>query len=341
MGFWRFLGLVLLAVSVVTPGWAAEGKIHRLLIMDSQAREPYSTARQAMVNALADFGYREGRNLDITYHSIGNDRDKGREILGRELGKGYDVVFVNGTIMTLAAKDAAYGEDRHRFVYTCVTDPVGVGVIDGFDIAPKANFTGVSYPVPVKSRLKFIRQLMPDARTIGLIHADMPQSRSYRGWVEGLLENDPTFRDLKVVFRSVPLIKGEGGSERMAAEAERHVRELDAEVDVFLSPNDQMGVNKPFPAMVDRVASKPLVGVGLKEVTEGWGATMTIYPSQQSAGRQAARMIKDLLEGKAIADIKPEWPKENGFAFDLGKAKRFGIRIPVRMIEMAGQNIRR
>jgi putative tryptophan/tyrosine transport system substrate-binding protein len=50
-------------------------------------------------------------------------------------------------------------------------------------------------------------------------------------------------------------------------------------------------------------------------------------------------MIKDLFEGKKVSDIVPEWPHKFGVAVDLKKAKRFGIDIPVELLQMAGENI--
>ena len=72
---------------------------------------------------------------------------------------------------------------------------------------------------------------------------------------------------------------------------------------------------------------------------EEGGATMSLYPSDSSAGRQCAVMLKKIFEGEDINKIIPEWPKENGIAFDLRKARKFGIKIPIQMMEMAGDNI--
>ncbi len=312
---------------------------HKLLVMEAQVGEPYESATKAMLAGLANFGYVEGENLEVVHHTIGNDQEKGMQILRQELENDYDVIYVAGTVMTIATKEVAYGDSEHDVVFACVTDPVGVGVIDGFESSPKANFTGVSYPVPVKSRFRFIRQLMPDAETIGLVYADMPQSHSYRKWVKDLIQNDPEFADLEVLFRVVPLVTGEEGPQQMAELAREYVQELDPLVDVFISPNDQMGVGPHFANMVYETATKPLVGIGRADVMEGWGATMSLYPSHAGQGRQCAVMIKRLFEGEPIQNIIPETPKENGYAFDLNKAEQFGIQIPVEMIELAGEDV--
>ncbi len=75
------------------------------------------------------------------------------------------------------------------------------------------------------------------------------------------------------------------------------------------------------------------------DVTEGWGATAVVYPSHDSIGRQAAGMIRDLFEGKPIARITPQWPRLYGYAVDLGKTRQFNIKVPVGILQLAGENV--
>ncbi len=332
------LFIILFILSVAAAESYAQA--YKLLVVDSQQSYPYVGTRDSMFRRLASFGFVEGKNLTVRRYSVGNDARKAEEIFRRELPNNYDAIFSNGTVVTVAAKKVALGRKEYRFVFAAVTDPVDVGVIKDFTNPPFANFTGVCYPAPVASRLKFIRDLMPQAKTIGLIYADMPQSHSYRKWVESALQEEPQLQGLQVIFRMVPLITGDiEGQIKMSELAKKHVLELNPLVDVFLSPNDQMGAGKPFPQMVYRTATKPLVGVGLAEIMEEGGATMSLYPSDSSAGRQCAVMLKKIFEGEDINKIIPEWPKENGIAFDLRKARKFGIKIPIQMMEMAGDNI--
>jgi len=313
--------------------------VFSLLIVDSQLTEPYSTVKNAMLQELGELGYREGDNLTITSYSIGNIEGKAKRIWKDERSNAHHVIFVNGTLATKSFKDLALDDGQHTFVFAAVTDPVGVGVIDDFKQSPSHNFTGVCYPVPVKERFNLIRQVMPAAQKVGLVYADMPQSHSYRAWVEDLLANDPDFRDMDVIFRQVPFVKTEEGYKRMVKEAKAVVAELDAQVDVFLTPNDQMGVQEAFARMVADTAGKPLVGLSGKDVMEGWGATMAVYSSQESAGRQVALMIKRLFEGESVKDIIPEWPKESGVALDLKKIEQFGFTVPEELLEKAGENV--
>lgn len=129
------------------------GRIYRLLILDSQAGSPYAEIRAALLQGLASFGYASGRNLQLTLHTAGNDETQGVALLHAEAARPPDLVYVGGTVATLAAKQVFFGSDQ-PVVFAAPTDPVGIGVIDDFESQPKANFTGVCYPVPVKARFR-------------------------------------------------------------------------------------------------------------------------------------------------------------------------------------------
>ena len=328
------LQAVLLLLSLATPQFILGAD---LLIIDSAAGEPYKTVRESMIAELALMGFKEDSNLTIKYWSLGNNEGMARRVWIEEKDTHYDAIFINGTIAALNFHKFAFGNLQYKFVFGAVTDPIGIGLIDRFNNPPKSNFTGICYPVEIEERLRFIKKTLPSAKDIGFVHTSMPQSQSYLKWLKKALSKKE-FKDLRFHFRSIPFVKSEGGHIRMAMLAEKHIKELDARVDVFLSPNDQMGVQSPFAAMVYKTATKPLIGLGKNDVMEHWGATMSFFPSLEDAGKQAAQMVQKLLIGTDIKQIPPQWP-HSGVAFDLLKAKHFDISIPKDLLERAGDNI--
>jgi len=334
------LGLAL-ALAAAFPAFCAQPagvKNFHVFILDSQAGLPYDEICAAVLTSLAEAGYSEGKNLQVTIRYADNDVKRGERLLAELAKTPADVVLAVGTPAALAAKNVLYGK-RQPVVFASVTDPVGGGMIRAFGGSPGENFTGVSYPVPVKARLKFLRRLMPKAKTLGVIYADMPQSHSYNRWLENLAKSDPEFKGVKFLFRQVPLYAGEEGELKMAALVRRHVQELDGKVDAYLNPCDQLGARKPFSSAVYAAAKHPLIGLVRDDVMDRWGATAAIYPSHASIGRQAALMVTKLFAGKRVADVPAEWPQKFGIAVDLRKAKRFGIEVPVELLQMAGENI--
>ncbi len=329
--------ILLIFLSLCHISWAEEPK--RLLILDSQSGKPYDEVRKALLETLASYGYVEGNNLQIDLEVTGNDVQRGISILHQHLSQHYDAFFVGGTVATIAAKQVLFQHPKYPVVFGSPTDPVGIGVIQAFDQPPMANFTGVSYPVPVKARFRFIKKLLPQAKTFGLIYADMPQSHSYNAWVEDLLANDPEFSGMQIIFKKVALITGEHGDIQMSQAAIPIIQELNSQVDAFIKSNDQMGTRQYFSQIAYQYATKPLIGIVKDDVMERWGATAVIYPSHKSIGKQAATMIKALFEGKSIAEIPPEWPKHYGFAVDLSKTKQFNMTVPLELLLLAGKNI--
>jgi len=320
--------------------------VKTLAILDSDGGEPYAAVRVALLAALAEAGYEEGKTLEVVHHTIFNDEHAGRELLP-ELKA--DVYFLNGTVMARAAKAVGAGDDDRLFVFASVTDPVGEGLIDAFDIPPTRNMTGVSYAVPVHIRFNVIMRYFPYDRSgdlrIGLVYADMPQSQSYRRWIEEALEapavaasaDEKTYAQLvgvQFLFRQVAARTGPGGNQEMADDARAHVLELNDQVDLFVSPNDQMGANEPFARMVREVATKPLIGLGRKDVVDGWGAMASIYPSNEHIGQQAATMVTKLLQGEDIRTLPAEVPKRTGYTLSVPVATELGLTVPDELREL-------
>jgi len=326
-----FLLAALFCAWPVQPAGAAPKKI---LIIETQTTEPYVTITAAMLKTLAE-RYAEGRDIEIDRVSIGQHVGEAGNIWKYHDGAHAAVVYVAGTIAAQAMAPFMRAEPQVPFVFASVTDPVGLGLIGGFGTRPQANVTGVSFPPPVKERLRFIRRVMPNVRTIGLVYGDMPQSNAYRDWLERLLAQDPEFKDLRILFRKVDFVAGDNGTRRMAMRATAFIHELDPQVDLFLAPNDQMGINPAFANMVVKTASKPLVGIIEPDAREGWGATMTYYPSLTGMGRQAGRMITRLLDGEPLAAMPAETPKDVGVAFDWSLVARFGLTVPADLAALS------
>ncbi|MGH1431507.1 MAG: ABC transporter substrate-binding protein [Neptuniibacter sp.] len=274
----------------------------KLLIIDSENAAPYTEARASLLLELEERGYKTGENLEVSYYNINNNKGTGIRVLRAEAGN-HDVIFTNGTIASLAAHTFGYANPEHKFVYCSVTDPIGLGLIQSFNQPANSNFTGVAYGIPVYERLHFLRLVLPEARTLAMIHSDLPQSKSYVKWLKDELSM-PEFKDLRIIFVEIPFLSGEHGSKRMIRQMEHKVQELSPVVDVFLTPSDQFGTKPIYAETISKLSDKPIMALTEQELKLGWGSHFGAYPNQENAGRMAARMVLDLFNGSPMDKIE-------------------------------------
>jgi len=317
-----------LTLACLSAGFA-ETAPKRLLIIDSQTTEPYVPVREALVERLAELGYGTvGNTLELKIYTMGNNPDFVRRIEAQEGDRlrEWDLIVVNGTIATIAAWNQ-WGHDPFvKVLFVAVTDPVGIGAVKAMNEPPDANFTGVSYPVPVEERLRIIRSVFPGAKKIGYVWGDMPQSVSYNAWLAAALRK-PEFSDLELVSRKVTFVSGEFGTRRMSMTAAEMARGIDAQVDIFLTPNDQMGVLPDYNEMVCEKITKPLVGLTEAHIDGDTGAVMSVYPDTRGMGRQAAEMIAAYFGGAPFSSLAPRPPVFN-VLFSGAAAAKHGVKIP-------------
>ncbi|THB65316.1 MAG: hypothetical protein D6B26_03895 [Spirochaetaceae bacterium] len=319
----------------------------KILIIDAQQGEPYESFRLAMLDELDRLGYILNDNLHIQYYSLGNQASLAQRIWQIEDCTAYNAVVLNGTIAAMAfielfQRDTAAGllpkknGDQCHFFFGNQTDPISTGLIQAFYQAPYSQFTGVAYPVPPAERLRLIRQLLPEVRTIGLVYTSMPQSLDYNEHLRQALK-EPDLADIQVIFREIPFVPGEFGYRRSIQLAWQHILELDPQVDAFLSPMDQMGIQEEYVRMVSNNAQSPLFGISKLEISEGWGSLMSSYTSTHEAGHLLAGMLHQFLQGEAFDQIYPGLP-ETKLCINPSVAERLGITIPPELLARAQDN---
>lgn len=298
----------------------------KILLVDSQSGEPYRTVRHSMLNELQKRGYTQEAGYHFEYQSLSHYHGAAKSLWEHRIKKThYDLIYVAGT---LAGSEFSYLAKDHStpIVFSAVTDPVGLDMIEDFSQPPHRNFTGVSYHIPVNIRMDFIREILPNVKNIGLVYADMDQSHSYNLWLQELTSS-AKWEGVTIHYREVDFVPSDGGHRRMAQVAKQYIQELNPIVDVFLSPCDQMGTQEAFAKMVASTATKPLIGIGRRDVSDGWGATASIYPDEVAMGVQAANMIDRIFMGEPLLSIHPERPKEYGVIINQTKMHKFGLEM--------------
>ena len=123
--------------------------------------------REGFLQGLAAGGYTEGENLTVVYQNAQADMGIAANIADHFVANNYDLICAIATPMAVCAFNAA--EDKIPLVYTAVSAPVEAGLANE-DGKGTGNVTGSCDLLPISFQLKAIRELLPEAKTIGILY---------------------------------------------------------------------------------------------------------------------------------------------------------------------------
>ena len=124
--------------------------------------------REGFLEGLKSAGIEEGVNLTVEYQNSQADTGTASTIADNFVSKNVDLICAIATPSAMSAYNSCL-DSEIPVVYTAISDPVGAGLADeeGNSVG---NITGTSDKLPVEEQLKMIRDLMPDAKKIGILY---------------------------------------------------------------------------------------------------------------------------------------------------------------------------
>ena len=156
-----------------TPDAPDGGEEKPLVIGISQYGEHASldNCRTGFLQGLEEAGLVEGVDYTIEYQNAGFDDNIATQIGATFSAMGVDLMAAIATPSATACFAAAEDKDI-PVIFTAITDPVGANLDSG-------NITGTSDVLPVEGQLDLIRQLQPNARTIGIVYTTSEANSVY------------------------------------------------------------------------------------------------------------------------------------------------------------------
>ena len=231
--------------------------------------------RTGFLQGLENAGLKEGMDFELDYQNAGFDDSIDSQIAQRFSDENAAMMVGIATPSAVACYNAAEEKDI-PVIFTAVTDPVGAKLDSG-------NVTGPSDMLPVEGQLKLIRQLQPDADTIGIIYTTSESNSLYSIEVYNQMAGDYGFTIDAVAVTS-------------QAEVTQAVDKLLADkVDCLsnLTDNNVVGV---LPAILEKTdeAGVPVYGSEVEQVKLGCvaGAGLDYVKLGIQTGEMAAKVFK-------------------------------------------------
>src|ERR687897_924943 len=161
----RTLVAALALGAATAPGWPAAAQEVKTVAVTAIVEHPaLDAARNGIRDELAAAGYEEGHNLDLLFESAQGSPAVAARIARKFVGDAPDVIV---PISTPSAQAVVGATKEIPVVFTAVTDPVGAKLVSSLE-APGGNVTGMSDLSPIGLHLALIKEIMPEARRLGV-----------------------------------------------------------------------------------------------------------------------------------------------------------------------------
>jgi putative ABC transport system substrate-binding protein len=315
--------LMLLVVGIVA-GCGSDSQPVPVIGLISFAPDP-STDRtvRGVKDGLKEAGYEDGENIRLEYNDAQGDFSTIQTIAQKYVADKVDIIVPMTTPCLMATANVVQGTDR-IIVFAEVYDPYAASVAVSPTEHPP-NLVGVASPPPVAPILDLIAQLMPEARRIGIIYN--PAEANAVSVVERIRARTAE-RGMALVERMV------AGSSEVQQAAQSMVGKIDA---FFITGDNTVQVS--FDAVVG-TAEAGSIPVFVND--SAWverGAVVGMGPDFYEAGRAAAKIIAQILEGADPAEMEIQQLDVQRTIVNLDAAQRQGIVLPQELIEQAAEVI--
>jgi putative ABC transport system substrate-binding protein len=184
------------------------------------------------------------------------------------------------------------------------------------------NITGVSMEIPAEIQIKGIKEILPDAKNIGLIYS--PGSKAdYEAisWVCSQM-------GFKLITKKVDSEEELSGA----------LKDISSQIDCFLMiPDSKIYSPISVKHLLIQSLREEFPVIGLSSLYTKAGALFSFECDYGDLGRQAAEITLRILNGEKPGDIAPSIPKKTKSSLNLATAKRLGIKIPSQIIKEASE----
>ncbi|MGN0404916.1 MAG: ABC transporter substrate-binding protein [Bariatricus sp.] len=268
--------------------------------------------REGFIEGLKEEGIEEGKNLTIEYKNAAADMGTASQIASSFVSDKVDMICGIATPSAQSAYNAAMDSDI-PVIFTAVTDPVAAELADA-DGKPVGEVTGTSDKLPVEEQLRMIREILPDAKTIGIIY-----TTSEANSVSAIEEYKEKVGDYG--FELVE--KGITNTSEIALATD----DLLTKVDCISNLTDNTVVNSLATILDKANAAKiPVFGSEIEQVKIGCLAAEGL--DYVALGKQTGKMAAKVLKGEAAAsEINFETITEAGLYLNTKVAADLGITL--------------
>jgi putative ABC transport system substrate-binding protein len=298
----------------------SEEKIYTVGISQFAEHGSLDNCREGFIEGLKEAGLEEGKNLKVEVKNAAADQGTAKQISDVFVSDKVDLICGIATPSAQAAYNSAMNTDI-PVIYTAVTDPKAAKLADAEGI-PAGEVTGTSDQLPIKEQLEMIREVLPDAKKIGILY-----TTSEVNSVSAI----ETYEKLAEDYGFTIVKKGVS----QTADISLATDEILGGVDCLTNLTDNTVVNS-LATILDKANEKkiPVFGSEIEQVKLGCVAAQGL--DYIELGKQTGKMAAEVLKGeKKASEMKYETISKPGLYINTEAAKNLGITLDEEFVNSA------
>ena len=314
--------LALLAFFFVLPN-SNKNKLPVIAIANYGPHSSLQESIQGIKDELASSGLKQGEQVHFEVSNVGFDPSLIMQMLSRLKASKPKVLVAITTPVAQVAKNTI---KDIPLVYSVITDPVEAGLLTQYNKAYQ-GITGSSDHQDLEKLLDFAKQLLPNAKRVGLLYAS---GESNDAALVKMMRK--ATKSAKMKLLAIPIDE--------ARDVEQRMQLFKNKVDLIY-----VGASGPIEPSLPSIVSAaekmriPVFNVNAEEVRKN-KVLASFGVSYYQVGVGAGKIINKILKGVAPRDIAPIYPKVEDYqrVVNRQRAKKIGLVLPphLKNVEIVG-----
>lgn len=306
--------LIPLLSCILTPSYCLAAKIGISQIVEHPALDD---VRAGIEDALKTSKNNGGDAHTVTLKVAQGNMAINVQIAQQLAASSQDILIAISTPSAQALANATKST-KTPIIFAAVTDPVAAKLVDNVT-KPGGHITGVSDQTPISEQIALIRQLCPDAKTIGILH------------------NPAEVNSSKVTSDFEELAKKEGYAVKIhavtqTADVITATKALIGKADLIYVPQDNTVVSA-IDALIALQKEHKIPLITSDEALVKRGALAAVGTSYFKAGQMVGSIILRLLNGEKTEDIAVLFPENPEKYINITTLKSLGLDVEAKTLE--------
>lgn len=294
---------------------SAQGQDMTYTIGISQFAEHGSldNCREGFLEGLKEAGIEEGVNLKVLFDNAQADTATAGIIADNYVSQKVDLICAIATPSAMSAYNACM-DTEIPVIYTAVSDPVQAGLAAA-DKTPEGNITGTADTLPVAAQLAMIREVLPEAKKIGILYTTSE---------ENSISTIETYQELAADYGFEIVATGIN----TLADVDIAAADIVSKVDCISNLTDNTVVQGLQTLLAKAAAAKiPVFGSEVEQVKGGCLASEGI--DYIELGKKTGAMAAKVLKGEAKAsELSYAVCEDSNLYINTKVAEDLGITFP-------------